>query len=161
MKLYNLKGEVLKFVKTKSGNEPGDIHVAVIRRRGLVYADLKGSCINLVRGTQKQTGFKQLRKKSKTKILTLIILRGWIPCGLCSTSSGDLLVIARSDDDKETKVVRYSAGSKEKQSIQWDDQGKPLYSSYGIKYLSENKNLDICLADCGACAVVVVSAFHV
>ena len=60
-------------------------------------------------------------------------------------------------DDEPTKVVRYS-GSTEKQTIQWDDQGKPLYSTYGSKYLSENRNSDICVADCHARAVVVVSA---
>ena len=62
-----------------------------------------------------------------------------------------------SDDDKQTKVVRYS-GSTETQDIQWDDQGKPLYSSgYGSKYLNEYRNLDICMADRFAHAVVVVS----
>nr|XP_022305050.1 uncharacterized protein LOC111112043 [Crassostrea virginica] len=141
IELYNLKGEVLKSVQTKSGNVPWDI--AVTRSGGLVYADTGDRSINLVSGTQ---------------IQTLITLRGWTPYGLCSTSSGDLLVIMTSDDDrKQTKVVRYS-GSTEKQTMQRDDQGKPLYSSCGIKYLIENSNSDICVSDEDACAVVVVSA---
>nr|XP_022310756.1 tripartite motif-containing protein 2-like [Crassostrea virginica] len=140
MKLYNLKGEVLKSVQTKSGNVPADI--AVTRSGGLLYADWVDRSINLVSGTQ---------------IQTLITLRGWRPDGLCSTASGDLLVTMESDD-KQTKVVRYS-DSTETQTIQQDDQGKPLYSSgYGEKYLSENRNSDICVADNGARAVVVVTA---
>ena len=67
------------------------------------------------------------------------------------------MVTMTSDDGIRTKVVRYS-GSIEKRSIQWDDQGKPLYTSGNIKYVSENRNLDICLADYGTHAVVVVSA---
>nr|XP_022305045.1 uncharacterized protein LOC111112038 [Crassostrea virginica] len=151
MKLYNLKGELLKSVQTKSGNDPKDI--AVTRSGGLVYTDYGDSSINLVSGTQ--TLFSRL--VSGTKIQTLITLRGWSPRGLCRTSSGDLLVTMESDDYKQTKVVRYS-GSTEKQTIQWDDQGNPLYSSDGDKYLSENRNSDICVADRGAYAVVVVSA---
>ena len=140
MKLYNLNGELLKSVQTKSGNIPRDI--AVTRSGGLVYTDDRDSSINLVSGTQ---------------IQTLITLRGWRPLRLCCTSSGDLLVSMTSDDGKQTKVVRYS-GSTEIQSIQWDDQGKPLYLTGNIKYLSENRNLDICVADYRASAVVVVSA---
>nr|XP_022323383.1 probable E3 ubiquitin-protein ligase MID2 [Crassostrea virginica]XP_022323393.1 probable E3 ubiquitin-protein ligase MID2 [Crassostrea virginica] len=143
LRLYNLQGELLRSVQTKSGNTPCDI--AVTRSGGLVYGDYKDSSINLVSGTQ---------------IQRLITLRGWRPRGLCSSSSGDLLVTMISDDCKQTKVVRYS-GSTEKQSFQWDDQGKPLYKSGGFyiyKYLSENRNLDICVADRDAGAVVVVSA---
>ena len=68
------------------------------------------------------------------------------------------MVFMTSDNRKQTKIVRY-CGNTEKQSIQWDDQGKPLYKSGGLyKYLSENRNLDICVADREAGAVVVVSA---
>nr|XP_022296973.1 tripartite motif-containing protein 2-like [Crassostrea virginica] len=140
LRLYNSQGELLRPVQTKSGNMPWDI--AVTRSGDLVYTDDSDRSINQVSGT---------------RIPTLITLQGWKPRGLCSTFSGDLLVIMTSDDSKQTKVVRYS-GSTEKQSIEWDDQGKSLYSSgYGDKYLSENKNLDICVADNAACAVVVVS----
>ncbi|XP_078310799.1 uncharacterized protein LOC111137320 [Crassostrea virginica] len=140
LKLYNLKGELVKSVQTKSGNKPEDI--AVTRSGGLVYTDYSDSSINLVSGTQ---------------IQTLITLQGWKPFGVCSTLSGDLLISMDSDDNKQSKVVRYS-GSTEKQSILWDDKGKPIYTSGKIKYLSENRNLDICVADCRAGAVVVVSA---
>ncbi|XP_078340463.1 uncharacterized protein LOC111107942 [Crassostrea virginica] len=140
LRLYNLQGELLRYVQTKSENIPRDI--SVTRRGDLVYTDYWDRSINLVRGKQ---------------IQRLITLRGWGPRGLCSTVSGDLLVTMTSDDDNQSKVVRYSDSTK-KQTIQWDDQGKPLYSSGDIKYLSENRNSDICVADNEANAVVVVSA---
>nr|XP_022307850.1 uncharacterized protein LOC111113851 [Crassostrea virginica] len=141
MRLYNLQGELLKSIETKSGNYPQDL--AVTRSGGILYADYDDSSINLICGTHKQT---------------LIQLHEWKPLALCSALSGDLLVIMINNDDKQTKVVRYS-GSTQKQTIQWDDKCKPLYSSTGYyKYLSQNRNLDICVADRDACAVVVVSA---
>ena len=99
MKLYNMKEELLRSVKTKSRNWPWDI--TVTRNGGLVYADWDDSSINLVSGRQVQT---------------LITLRWWTPLYLCSTSFGDLLVTMGSGDGEQIKVVRYS-GTTEKQII--------------------------------------------
>uniref|UniRef100_A0A8W8M8Z8 Tripartite motif-containing protein 3 n=1 Tax=Magallana gigas TaxID=29159 RepID=A0A8W8M8Z8_MAGGI len=94
-------------------------------------------------------------KNGKTE--ELIRLQGWKPCQLCVTSTGDLLVTMFSDDETQSKVVRY-LGSTDKQTIQFDDEGKPLYSgNQKIKYISENRNHDICVADYWAGAVVVVN----
>ncbi|XP_065938875.1 E3 ubiquitin-protein ligase TRIM71-like [Magallana gigas] len=140
MRLYNLRGERKKSVQSKSGNDPWDI--AVKRNGDLVYTDYVEKTVNIVKNE---------------KVKTLIRLQRWIPLNICSTSYGDLLVIMECGDDKPTKVVRYS-GSKKKQSIQFDDKGQPLYSSgYDTKYISENRNLDICVSDNGSCAVVVVN----
>nr|XP_022333992.1 uncharacterized protein LOC111130975 [Crassostrea virginica] len=142
MKLYNLQGELLSSVQTKSGAKPWDI--AVTLSGDLVYTDRDDRSINLVNGTG---------------IQTLTRLREWAPLNLCSTTSGNLLVIIESldIDNKQTKVVRYS-GSTCREIIQWYGRGQ-LYSIGGnMKYLSENRNLDICVADYDAGSVVVVSA---
>ncbi|XP_048751042.2 uncharacterized protein LOC125662748 [Ostrea edulis] len=150
MKLLNLQSEQLTSIQTKSGDRPLD--VAVTRDVDLLYTDYKNKTINLVKNKQ---------------IQTVITLQGWKPLNICSTASDDILVTMLSDDRKQSKVLRYS-GFIETQTIQFDEQGRPLYSPgrfiihfggflLNTKYISENKNLDICVADRSASAVVVVN----
>lgn len=140
MKLYNLKGELIKSIQTKSKNTPSDIEVT--RSGDLVYVDYSDLSINIVRNSQ---------------INEVIKLQGWRPCNVCSALYDDFLVFMDSETDRQSKIVRY-CGNIPKQNISLNDEGQPLYS-YGpsFKYMSGNKNLDICVADWGASAVVVVN----
>ncbi|XP_062595052.1 E3 ubiquitin-protein ligase TRIM71-like [Saccostrea cucullata] len=139
MRLYNLHWNLLKSINSKSRNSPGDI--AVMRNGALVYTDTNAKTINVV---------------TKKKIEELIRFQGWKPDSVCSTSSGDLLVTMDSDDGENSKVVRYF-GSTETQTIQFDDKGHSFYSYGHSKYICENRNMDICVSDYGASAVVVVN----
>nr|XP_022300415.1 uncharacterized protein LOC111108672 [Crassostrea virginica] len=140
IKCFNIQGVLQKTIKTKSGQWPNDI--ALDRDRALLYSDWKTRTVYKVKNDQTEE---------------IITLKGWRPFNLCITSSSDLLVTMYSDDKTQSKAVRYS-GSTVKQTIQFDEEGQPLYSGNAkIKYISENRNLDICVADSEANAVVVVN----
>lgn len=140
MRLYNLKGELVNSIITISGKRSLDI--AVTRSGDLVYSDFQDRTVNIL---------------NDIKIRTMIKFLGWRPCYICSTSYDDLLVVNISDDETKTRIVRYS-DSKEKQIIQYNHKGQPLFSSKAYpKYITENMNLDICVSDYYARAVVVVN----
>ncbi|XP_061186875.1 uncharacterized protein LOC133195003 [Saccostrea echinata] len=140
IKCFNIQGSLRKILGTKSGKPPNDISVTIDGY--LVDTDWKTRAVIKVKDGQ---------------IEKVLKLQGWVPNQLCVTSNGDLLVTMYNEGFAQSKVVRYS-GSTEKQTIQFDDEGEPLYSRNGyIKYISENRNLDICVADYKASAVVVVS----
>nr|XP_022287656.1 uncharacterized protein LOC111100259 [Crassostrea virginica] len=138
IKCFNTQGVLQKTIKTKSRRMPNDL--AVYSDGALVYSD--GRTVYKVKNDQTEE---------------IIRLQGWILNKLCVTASGDLLVTMVSDDETQSRVVHYS-GSTVKQTIQFDDDGQPLYSGNGYtKYITENRNLDICVADSEAGAVVVVN----
>ncbi|XP_056000714.1 uncharacterized protein LOC130048253 [Ostrea edulis] len=139
LQLLNLQGKLLTSIETESGVTPYDI--AVTLDGDLVYTDTKTKTVNIVKNKQ---------------IQIMITIQGWRPISVCSTSSDDLLVFMVSNDFQQSKVVRYS-DSKETQTIQFNDQGQPLYSHEYNKYICENRNLDICVSDFSASAVVVVN----
>lgn len=142
IKLYSLRGEILDSFRTKSGNIPRDITVSSSGH--LVYADFDDRTVNIAKNKQ---------------ILQVLRLQRWRPIRVNSTVSGDLLITMVGDKKKRTKIVRctYSA---EKQTFLFDSDCRPLYfsppHSY-IFYVTENKNLDVCVVDGTACAVVVVN----
>nr|XP_034306451.1 uncharacterized protein LOC117682593 isoform X1 [Crassostrea gigas]XP_034306452.1 uncharacterized protein LOC117682593 isoform X1 [Crassostrea gigas] len=140
IKCFNIKGTTLHTILTKPGSYPDDI--AVDSDGNLLYSDSETMTVYKVKSGQTEE---------------LIRLQGWRPFNLCVTSTGDLLVTMYSDGRTQSKVVRYS-DSTEKQTIQFDDEGDHLYSGNRyIKYITENRNHDICVADYQAGAVVVVN----
>lgn len=88
MKLFCFQVDIVKSVKTRTGNIPFDI--TVTRSGNLVYTDDFDKTVNIVKDTQ---------------IHTLIKLKDWIPLNVCSTFSGDLLVFMNRHDDKQTKLI--------------------------------------------------------
>lgn len=140
MSLYNINGKLLQSIQTKTENKVKNI--ATTKKGYLVYSDPRS---------------KTIYRMKKKNIRRIIKLTGWTPCSVCSTSLDGLLVTMISNDKKQSKVVHYSDSLKEYLTFQFDGNGMPLYSTSSRKHISENRNLDICVADKGSCAVVVVN----
>lgn len=140
LKCFNSAGKCINTIATKSGDLPNDI--AITNDGHLVYSDWKSQTVN---------------KIVDGKIEEILRLQGWIPFNLCFSSSGALLVVFYNEEKTKSKVVCHFSNN-ENQTIQFDENGKPLYSGNSkVKYISENKNMDICVADSRAGAVVVVN----
>lgn len=140
LKCFNSGGTLTKMITTSPDVCLNDI--AITSERDLVYCDGMSNAVN---------------KMTDGRIEEQIRVTGWTPCNLCVTSTDELLVVLCNDVKTQSKVVRYS-GKTEKQSIQFDEESKPLYSGNSkIKYITENRNRDICVADLGYGAVVVVN----
>lgn len=138
MRLYNIQGELVKSIQTKSGNLPQDI--SVTRDGELIYVDHEDRSVNLV---------------NNKRIKAVVRLQWWKPRNVCCTSSGGFLVMMIKDENKQSRLLRYTGS--EKHTFQFNDNGELLYSSGGMKYVSENKNQDICVADNKAQAIVVIN----
>lgn len=139
IKCFDYDGICRDRISTKSGEWPNDI--AVAPDGNLVYSDGKLHNVN----------------KVVDDIDEIIKLRKWKPLNLCFITSGDLLVVFIDHLEIRSKLVRYKQSIK-KQTIQFDKECNPLYSGKKhIKYIVENRNTDICLADFEAGAVVVIN----
>lgn len=93
---------------------------------------------------------------TKDKAEELINLHDWKLLSLCITAFGELLVCMTGERKYRCRVVRFNQDPEIRQIIQYDHQGESLYTSGMLsKYIEENKNGDICLADCDAGAVIV------
>lgn len=140
IKCFDSDGKCINEITTQSGEVPNDI--AITSDGDLLYCEENEQIVNKVHG-------------GHTEEVTS--LQGWTPTSLCVTTFGDLLVVFYDNRETQSKIIRYS-GARKKHTIQFDEKGYPLFSGNSdIKYITENRNENICVADWGACAVVVVN----
>nr|XP_022327550.1 uncharacterized protein LOC111126909 [Crassostrea virginica] len=97
------------------------------------------------------------RVSDNDTLLTLFKTKDWNPFGITDTSSGDLLLCLRKDD--QSKVVRYSSTGTVLQEIQFDSQCQPLYQL--AWYITENVNGDVIVTDLKRNVVVAVNRLGV
>ncbi|XP_062581826.1 uncharacterized protein LOC134243588 [Saccostrea cucullata] len=84
--------------------------------------------------------------RSKSNLITKT--KSWVPqCVSSSTLNGELLLVGMYNNETftEGKINRYSATGKFKQTIQYNDEGKTLYSY--PRHITENRNGDVIVSD--------------
>lgn len=129
----------LTFTPADINKGPSDI--AVTRTADLVYGIKLENTVFILK---------------RTKVEVLINLHDWKLLSLCITAFGELLICMTDERKYRCRVVRFNQNSEKRQIIQYDNHGESLYTSGMLrKYIEENKNGDICLADCDAGAVTV------
>lgn len=71
LRLYNLKGELVREIHTKSGNKPYDI--AVTKNGDLVYTDNEEETVNILRNNKTQTQIRLRGNRSVSVAPSLVI----------------------------------------------------------------------------------------
>uniref|UniRef100_A0A8W8I1I4 B box-type domain-containing protein n=1 Tax=Magallana gigas TaxID=29159 RepID=A0A8W8I1I4_MAGGI len=133
LKLFDLQGHLHHTVSiTCTG-----VYICMYNKQ-VVYSDTLKKAVRMISDTD--------------TVVTMFTTGDWIPLGVTSTASGDLLICLRKDD--QSKVVRYSSTGTVLQEIQYDWQCLPLYKK--TNYITENVNGDIIVTDWGKKAVIAV-----
>lgn len=142
VKKIDLKGSVLQVLVVSCEFHPQDISVSP--EGALFYTDVDSHSVYIV------------RKKERNELS--LKLSGWKPWSICACSMENILVALKNDSYTEAKVVRY-VKSKEKQTIQFDDNGQALYSpERSLMFVAENQNnKDIIVSDKAWKQLVVVN----
>uniref|UniRef100_A0A8W8I273 B box-type domain-containing protein n=1 Tax=Magallana gigas TaxID=29159 RepID=A0A8W8I273_MAGGI len=109
-----------------------------VHNKQVVYSDQDDKAVKMISDTD--------------TVVTIFTTGDWIPRGVTSAASGDLLVCLRKDD--QSKVVRYSSTGTVLQEIQYDSQCQPLYKR--VMYITENVNEDIIVTNLEKKAVIAV-----
>lgn len=89
------------------------------------------------------SGSEAVFQETESGLKKIINTHPFKPQGLCSTQEDDVLVSLTNY--AETKIVRYSLTGEVKQTIQYDQEKKPLFKH--PLYLEENINKDVCVLD--------------
>lgn len=142
--LRSESGTTRSCLALKHVNLKGPTDIAVTRTGDLIYG------IKL-----ENTVFIFKKDKADLEVLN-INLHDWKLLSLCITAFGELLVCMTDERKYRCRVVRFNQDPEIRQIIQYDHRGESLYTSGMLsKYIEENKNGDICLADCDAAGVIV------